>query len=300
MLSLSVTQFDPSRTARHSGGPNMPVDLVGDSFAGEGVSPYTGGMSSKAAAAGYGGAAAFAGAGAGMGAYHHSRQPSEPRYPYPSRGSMDSTVYSGTTDPYLNNMAGMGAGAMGANGARAQPGYFAGYGSSSGHETMPQSPNRMSGGWAVAAAMGNNDQDRGYTSRDYAGYPYPQGGMPAERDHYPDHPAPQQESAGHMDESRMSAGALAKLREARGQPDHGSAGPSGHGRRPSSQGIASSQSYEGGDEYYGRNSGGDPRQSRTSEVAGDDRRESLVQHDDAGPFREEEEGHSLPAELPPT
>jgi hypothetical protein len=321
-------QFDPSHTTRHSGGPNMPVDLIGDGYGATGgsqISPYTSGMGSKAGAAGWaGGAAATAGlaaTGAGAGAYQHNRQhsrePSDPRYAYPSRGSFDSTVYSGTTDPYMNNMAGMGAGmAAGANGARTRAaGYPDGYGSNSGHDngyyaTTPQSPenNRRSGGWGVAAAMGNDMGGAGgYSSRDYA-----TGGYPRDDDDY-SMPSPPVSAVGNgSNRNRMSASAMAKLREARGEapyPDREgndfAAGPVGsHGRRPSSQGLSS---YDGPDDQVDDYCGGGGNHirrssnglSRTSE--GDHTgRGSLVVHDDGGPIPEDEERGTLPGELPPT
>ena len=329
MVRLYSSQFDPSRTARHSGGPNMPVDLIGDGpTGGNHISPYTAGTGSKAAsAAAWGGVGGTAGMAGMAGAYHHSREPSDPRYAYPSRASFDSTVYSGTTDPYMNNMAGFGTGmaaAAGPNGrSRGGPpaagGFSDGYGgSSSGHDhgyyaSTPQSPgntNRRSGGWGVAAAMSNDmpGDHGGYHSRDYAPAGYPRG-----EDDSPFHepPMPVVGSAGNSNSNnRMSASAMAKLREARGQapyPDGDAAGPVGsHGRRPSSQGPNSYRGAESEvDDYYGNHqrssSNGLSRTSEGDHGAQGGNGASLVVHDDGGPIHEDEEDRAaLPAELPPT
>lgn len=268
----------------------MPIDLIGGGPGGNTISPYTSGTGV------WGGSAAglgATGAAAGMGAYGHSREPSDPRYTgYPSRGSFDSTVYSGGTDPYLNNnMAGFGTGmaaasaGAGSNG-RLPPGAAGGYGSSSGHghgdygyyATQPQSPgqgqggNRRSGGWGVAAAMHDQDGGQGYASRDYAreSSPYPEQGAQA------------------SNSNRMSASAMAKLREARGEA------PRHHGEDDVGD-------YYGGapgtssNEHRRRSSNGPSRTSEgdhTMTTTVGPNRSSLVVHDDGGPVPEDE--------IPPT
>lgn len=340
--ALDEKMFDPTRTTLHSRNPSLPIDLVDEAPGGPEVSPYTAGMGGSKAA-GYGGgaaaagalgagAAAGAGAGAGAGAAASRAQshPSDPSYAgYGSRASMDSSAY----DPYFQNMAGAGAGGQGVPNRVSGPadGYPMpqGYGGSPHPDEFgSQSPNRMSGGWGVAAALGSAG-GAGYprdpsrpdypTNSSYHGYnnsyPYQQRSgpsaaappLPVGAGYYQDDEETLDNSTTYNPD-RMSASALAKLREARGEDPNGAPLTShpgaDHHRRRSSHGLSSRQSAEGYGEDVMRNPN---RNSIPLSLTSDNEnvagyRGNLVVHNDGGAVEhpDDDPEETLPAELPPT
>jgi hypothetical protein len=276
------------------------------------ISPFTGASRGPSGGAGLaatsGPLAAGAGA-AGAAAYGHNRDNSD--YGRTTGGSFDSSAYGGGSEGYfMNNMAGAGAGGAGGGPGTSSShtpgvpaGYFTGPSGNQDYDYAPQASNRLSGGYGVAAGFGGAAAAGGYMSRDYAGHPTDRNGYYQSGS----------ESFSDEQQPRMSASAMAKLREARGEnpnafaaPAAGSTpGPNGFARSVSSYGFASSQGHEGypAEEDYGhrrRSSAGLSRTSENDSIGG--YRGGLMVHNDGGPVPqlEEEEETELPAELPPT
>lgn len=355
--ALDEKMFDPGRNFHSSNSP-APIDLLSDHPRTNQISPYTAGLSSTNGYEGYNSGAAGVGAGAAAAAYGRNAYAPEERYERPTGGSADSSAWTHGSDAYLMNNGGQSQGYSSSSHAH-------GSGAGAGQDYLPNvGDHRLSGGWGVAAAGmgsptqagfgGGNGNASGYTARDYANYSQngPGGGPDGlgspyaammgagagaagaaytgsqGRSSYDDH---EQDSY----RPRMSAGAMAKLREARGedQQSRGSwsnrGGSSngfvgGHARRSSSNnnGLAygghSDGNYGVGPELDRRRSSaglsGSGESSGHGQVQGygygDDgyghrRRSSggggLVVHNDGGPVESEgeEDEDKLPKEIPP-